>query len=318
MNGLGRKICFLFDNNRTTTYVQLCVTATENTDETTALSPIRATQILNWLREEKYGTFDHVLMILLWHVGLREKGLRALDLEHYDGENKRLSIRHQAETGTPLRSMGRGERVVPLLEETCDVLDTYIAKHRHDVTDKYGRKPLLTTKQGRPSRSTFLRHARYITQPCQYTGDCPHGKELDSCEARGYHEYSDGCPSMHTPYEIRMGMVQHWKSDEFRSKVVGMRADESSTSRIFSYDLTEEERADKRRMYIEKGSAKRGKNGQLEMSKPRKSSNIDLDDEQRESAENIAASDFELAPIAEFLCHLDDLDDEDSDGDTEE
>lgn len=66
-----------------------------------------------------------------------------------------LSIRHQPQTGTPIKNRGDGEQLVALTDETCVLLDAWLAEQRPDVTGEVGRDPLVVTSHGRISKSTI-------------------------------------------------------------------------------------------------------------------------------------------------------------------
>lgn len=80
-------------------------------------------------------------MLLIWHALLRRGAVRASDLEDYDPRGTSLEVSHRPETGTPMKNKYEGERFVALTDETCAVLDAWVANRRFDVTDEYGRTP---------------------------------------------------------------------------------------------------------------------------------------------------------------------------------
>lgn len=217
------------------------------------MTPDRVENILEWLAEEEYASFDHTIVRLIWRCGFQSYALHALDLDDYDAENQRLHVVNRSDTGTKLVGRHYSERVIALNDETCEILDTYIEENRHDVTDDHGREPLLTTEFGRPARTTFRRHVYRCTQPCQETGECPHDVPLDDCEARGYGGKMGTCPSAATPVDLRNTMIDHWADDLGLGNVVEDRAAEHGVSSGYidynSWDDTE--RAEIRRAYIE-------------------------------------------------------------------
>lgn len=171
-----------------------------------------AKRLLRYYRDSRaeYGRPRHVVLELLWNTGCRQGGLRALDLGDYDSENQYLSFRNRPETGTRLKNGADGERVIAISEAVCDVVDAYVARERFDKRDQFGRAPLLSARQGRPSPTTVRAWAYLATQPCVHMR-CPHGMEKQTCE---YRERGAGskCPSSRAPHHIRTGSIT-WHLD---------------------------------------------------------------------------------------------------------
>jgi site-specific recombinase XerD len=168
--------------------------------------------LLRYYRNSRaeFATPRHVVLELLWNTGCRQGGLQALDLRDYDSENQHLAFRHRPETGTRLKNGPDGERVIAIPEAVCEVVDAYIARDRYDKRDQYGREPLLSARQGRPSSTSIRSWAYLATQPCVHTR-CPHGKDQKTCE---YRERGAGskCPSSRSPHHIRTGSIT-WHLD---------------------------------------------------------------------------------------------------------
>ncbi|WP_158055954.1 tyrosine-type recombinase/integrase [Halorussus halophilus] len=156
---------------------------------------------------ERYGTSKHALLELLWFTGARIGGIRSLDLRDYHSEEQYIEFRHR--NGTPLKNDSDGERAVGLPESVCEVVNTYIENYRNDAHDG-GRKPLLTTTQGRPSENTLRVWCYLATQPCLHE-PCPHGKEREACEYLHVHHASK-CPSSLSPHRVRTGSIT-WQRD---------------------------------------------------------------------------------------------------------
>ncbi len=95
-------------------------------------------------------------------------------------------------------------------ETVCDVLDAFIVRERSEKRDEFGREPLFSGRQGRPSDSTVRAWAYLGTQPC-LCGPCPHGRQKHSCE---YLErnHASKCPSSRSPHQIRTGSIT-WHRD---------------------------------------------------------------------------------------------------------
>jgi integrase len=169
------------------------------------LSADDARRLLDYYRSSTayYGTKHHVILELLWHVGARVSCLRALDLGDYDAEERVLRFRSRPPTR--LKDHINHERNVAIPKPVADALDFWIERGRPDKRDDSGRRPLLTTTQGRPAGSTIQTWAYQATQPCLYTA-CPHNKTREKCE---YTEKSHAskCPSSRSPHQIRTGSI---------------------------------------------------------------------------------------------------------------
>ncbi|MFC5972658.1 tyrosine-type recombinase/integrase [Halomarina salina] len=192
----------------------------------------RAENILTHLDRYEYASRDHVIFALMWHTTARLGAIHALDVEdcYLDAEDlKRLGhadditeedieraelpfiyIRHRPESETELKNKNEGERPVMLSPDVGDLLRDYIKVSRIEATDDYGRNPLLSTKRGgrRMSKSAIRSRCNILTQPCRFGIECPHGRDVDTCEARE-HGYESRCPSARSPHPIRTGAITH-------------------------------------------------------------------------------------------------------------
>ncbi|WP_202613924.1 hypothetical protein [Halostella pelagica] len=118
-------------------------------------------------------------------------GIRTLDLEDFDVDDQALCLRHRPDEGTPLKNGPTGERDVSLHPHVAAVGEDYIdGPNRFNVTDEYGRSPLITTRQGRPSLSTLQNWIYRITWPCKVGEPCPHDEDPETCEAANYDQAS--------------------------------------------------------------------------------------------------------------------------------
>jgi site-specific recombinase XerD len=168
----------------------------------------RAEQILDYPERFEYASFRHVLCHIIWNLGCRTSGVRALDLEDFhenSADGPYIEFVHRPEQGTPLKNKWKSERKPPIRESLRDVIVDYIEHHRHDVTDDYGRKPLLTTEHGRPHKTTIQRNIYSMTRPCYYTDECPHNREIEECETVGHYNTASKCPSSRSPHTLGRG-----------------------------------------------------------------------------------------------------------------
>jgi site-specific recombinase XerD len=210
-----------------------------------------ATRLINYLRKFEFSTRTHALIELLWHTGTRIGAAHSLDLEDYDRDEQYVELHHRPDTGTRLKNKTDGERYVSLSAEVCDALDGYIKYNRDNATDEYGREPLFTSRNGRVGKSSLRDSIYRITRLCQYTGDCPHDREIDSCEAMEKDKASK-CPSSVSPHAIRRGSITYHLSEDVPDKVVSDRMNVSLDVIEKHYDRrSEQEKADQRRNYLD-------------------------------------------------------------------
>jgi len=218
---------------------------------TTILEPEKARNLLDYLRRFDYATRRHVMLEILWNTGIRLGSLLTLDVDDYDSDREFLRVAHRPDTGTPLKNGDEGERLVAINADTCRAIEDWIDHNRHDVTDEYGREPLLTTQNGRVPGST-VRDAVYVmTRPCFYTGECPIGRDPDECEATDYGHYSK-CPENVSPHDIRRGSITYHLSEDVPEKVVSDRMNVGMEVLDKHYDKRSEEvKVEQRRGYLD-------------------------------------------------------------------
>jgi site-specific recombinase XerD len=210
-----------------------------------------AGKLIEYLRQFEFATRTHALVEVLWHTGMRIGAVQSLDLQDYDSEDRLLEVRHRPDQGTTLKNKEQGERYVALKESVCDVLDAYIEYKRNDVVDEYGREPLFTSTHGRPEKSTLRDSLYRITRPCIYTGNCPHDRDQETCEAMDRNRASK-CPSSVSPHAIRRGSITHYLSEDAPEKAVSDRMDVSLDVLEKHYDRrTERSKSEQRRDYFD-------------------------------------------------------------------
>lgn len=211
-----------------------------------------AQKILEHLAQFEYGSMHHALLTLLWRCGARSGTIRSFDLSDYDRENQRLQAKHRS--GTPLKNKKKGERLIAINSDACKVLNDYIEHNRKNVTDDSGREPLLTTQFGRVSKSTIRETCYRWTHPCQYNGgDCPHGRDIDECQAINPPEKAPSvCPSSRSPHAWRRGAITHYLTENVPTEVVSDRMNVSRDVLEDHYDRRSEEvKVEQRRDYLD-------------------------------------------------------------------
>lgn len=109
----------------------------------------------------------------------------------------------------------------------CDVLDDYIQMNRHGVVNDHDREPLFTTKYGRPAKLNLWEHVNNLTRPSHYTGEYPHRRDTDTCEATAW-EYAQRCPSSVSPHAIHRSAITAWLNLGHRMELISDQMDVSA------------------------------------------------------------------------------------------
>lgn len=210
-----------------------------------------ANAILDHLHTWEYATSQHVAFLLFWRTSSRLGGLRALDVSDFDRDEGALTFRHRPKEGTPLKNQSNGERDVSLRSNVVNVLEDYLSSpHRDDVTDEYGREPLITSNYGRPAPTTYRNWMYRWTQPCRIGEDCPEGRDPDECEATDHAHLSE-CPVSLSPHPIRAGSITAHRDAGTPRDVVSDRGDVSERILEKHYDrASKRQRMRRRREFI--------------------------------------------------------------------
>jgi site-specific recombinase XerD len=236
------------DLHETVTAIMPTLTKTDAQSEL-ILDTEEAIELLEYQRKFEYASRSHVIMEICWHTGVRLGALHGLDLDDYDGDHERLEFHHRPEQGTPLKNKIEGERMVALNAEVCRVIEDWAEYHRHEVTDEHGRKPLLTSTNGRMHKSSIRETVYQVTRPCYY-GACPVNRDTDECEATDYDKYSK-CPVNVSPHAIRRGSITHFLTEDVPEKVVSDRMNVGQDVLSRHYDKrSEATKTEQRREYI--------------------------------------------------------------------
>jgi Phage integrase family. len=179
--------------------------------------------ILDYLSKFRYASRHHVVLALLWHTMMRRGAVRAPDLQDYNSDDQCIAVLHRPETDTPLKNQEDGERIVALSPHMCDLLDDWIDSHRPDVTDEFGREPLVTTPQGRIHATTVTGIVYNWSRPCIINEPCPLNRDPNECEAACY-ESASKCPESVSSHAVRRGSITHHLQSDVPQKVVSERA----------------------------------------------------------------------------------------------
>ncbi|MFB6360722.1 MAG: tyrosine-type recombinase/integrase [Halobacteriales archaeon] len=211
----------------------------------------RAKEILTWLGKYHYAGLEHVTLSLLWHTMIRTGSARAIDIEDYCPVEQYIDLQHRPDRGTPLKNKGRGERLIALSDDMCELLDDWIAAKHPQTRDKFGREPLLATRKGRIARTTLKNYVYQWSRPCVIGEDCPHDRDPDDCEATSRNHYSK-CPSSVSPHAIRRGSITYGLNNDLPDQVISDRANVSPGILDKHYDRrTDREKMEQRRGYLD-------------------------------------------------------------------
>lgn len=172
------------------------------------LKPEEIREFLSYYRQTPKwrGKRRHAVLEVIGHVGARRMGIRALDLRDWDSESRTLTFRNRPEEDTRLKDGDQHERKVVLAPKPAQVLDEYVERDRSRKHDEYGRSPLFTSRDGRPSKSTVTNWVYRATVPC-IKERCPHNRERHKCEWVKKQTKSSQCPSSSSPHPIRRGSI---------------------------------------------------------------------------------------------------------------
>jgi integrase len=192
-------------------------------------------------------------MSILWATGMRVGSLRSLDVQDYRPNLARLELYHRSESDTPLKKKEKGERHVAINDYLCELIDDYLEYNREDVTDEYGRDPLITTAHGRIHKGTLRSTVYKTTRPCVIAGEgCPGDEDPETCEAAQNISGSSKCPYNYSPHAIRKGSITWSLKNDVPAEKVGARMNVSTKALEKHYDMqTKEESMDARRDYFD-------------------------------------------------------------------
>lgn len=213
------------------------------------ISAEQASSIVAHLEKYQYASLEHVVWLLLTKTGMRIGTEHALDVDDYrsGAADPHLEVHHRPGE-TPIKNRKAGERCIFLTESTCRVIDDFCDDQRPEIKDKFGRDPLLATSNGRISVSTIRKYTYKWTRPCVVSGECPHGKDPETCLAAGSANQASKCPSSRSPHSIRRGYITHELKEGIPEHIIGDRVNANPSTLKNHYDQrTEEEKMAQRK-----------------------------------------------------------------------
>jgi integrase len=171
------------------------------------LEPERAENVEVHLRKFDYASRDHVVWIIWTETGRRISCLVALDLGDFGRDDTGPYLHFKHRPGTELKNDEKSNERIYISESSAETLEDFISQNRTDILDENGRKPLLTTNQGRISHTTLRKTAYKYTRPCKVGEPCPHNKDPEGCAAAQTADKASKCPSSRSPHAIRSGFA---------------------------------------------------------------------------------------------------------------
>lgn len=160
------------------------------------------------------ATRQHALLELISHTGPRRSFVRALDIDDYNPDERTLQFLNRPESGTRLKRGDSHQRKIVLSETPNEILHEYVQRERYKKHDDTGRRPLFTSRRGRPTESTLTNWLYQATLPCNMR-EYPHGRQRHTCQWTAQQDASK-CPSSKSPHPARRGSIT-WQLNIGRS-----------------------------------------------------------------------------------------------------
>lgn len=217
----------------------------KETSRDVMVPPDVAAAVLDHLAKFNYASTEHVVWLLFVEAGLRSSALYSLDVGDFEigDDGGYFDLTHRPESNTGLKNKHESERLVHLSKSTSRVVQDYLDDVRPDVTDEFGRRPLIASKHGRLRKTTMRKYVYAWTRPCVIFGTCPHDvspDEFGSCDARESSSTAYKCPSSKSPHAIRRGYLTTELDAGVPKAVLSDRCDVSPEVIDASYDERDE------------------------------------------------------------------------------
>lgn len=207
----------------------------------------RAQRIKDYLRKYEYATREHVVFELIWHTTMRNCTVRSLDVADFNREKQTLTIRNRSDEGTRLKKGEDSERDMNLNDDVAQIMADWIDDKRPDVTDEYGREPLIAWESGRPPTQSIAKDVYWVTTPSYIGEEC----SCDDCEATCANNAYQ-CEDSMSPKRVRKASITHHLNQGWPDQVVADRADNSVDIIREHYDTAgPDEKAARRRKFMD-------------------------------------------------------------------
>ena len=213
------------------------------------VDPDRVQQHLDWLRKYEWGQRQTVVLALVWETAMRRSAVRALDVSDWDSSEQVLRVRSRTDEGTRLKNGSKGSRNVAVTDDTANLIDAWIEGPRPDKTDEYGRRPLITTKQGRISAGCVQTDVYDALRPERIREEC--SCDGEGCNADGKTDAHE-CTDTEGPHAIRATSITYHLNQGWPIEYVSDRADCSEKVIEKHYDeATKTEKMERRQDFID-------------------------------------------------------------------
>ncbi len=206
-------------------------------------------EITNYLSKYHYGSRAHVAIKIIEETGRRLGCIHSLDLSdaHLSGSDPYLEFRHHDDRNTRLKNGKKSEQQVNISERLANLIQDYIEDQRIEQ-EIDGRKPLLTTSQGRLAKSTIRTYFYQWTRPCKIGKSCPDSRNPENCQAACSKDHASKCPASEAPHAARHGYLTEMRRQGVPKEVLSDRCDVSEEILEEVYDeRSEEEKRELRR-----------------------------------------------------------------------
>jgi integrase len=212
---------------------------------------------IRYLRNYEYASRRHVEYEVVKEIGCRMGAARSIDFEEdLKLEERVIELTHRPEKshpderGTPLKNQTDGERHVNISSDLAELIRDHLENPDRDETeDRFGRKPLFTTGNGRITLSSFRRDFYKLTRPCVHSGYCPHDRDVDDCEATNS-RHASKCPSSYSPHPLRRWSIENQIDRGVPKEKLCDRVDVSVPILNKHYDLRSKERKQGQRLKL--------------------------------------------------------------------
>ena len=184
--------------------------------------------VTSYLAKYHYASREHVVIKIIEEIGRRLGGVHSLDLcnAHLDGSNPYLVFEHHGDGNTRLKNGKKSEQEVNISKELANLLRDYIQNQRIEQ-EVDGRKPLLTTNEGRLAKTTIRKYFYKWTRPCKVGKECPEGRDPDDCQAANSRDKASKCPASEAPHAAKHGYLTEMRRQGIPKEVLSERCDVS-------------------------------------------------------------------------------------------
>ncbi|MFD1643663.1 tyrosine-type recombinase/integrase [Halohasta litorea] len=210
--------------------------------------------VTSYLAQYHYASREHVSIKIFEVTGRRLGGVHSLDLcdAHVNQSSPYLDFKHHDDGYTRLKNNEKSEQQVNISKELAELIGDYIKNQRIEK-EIDGRKPLLTTSQGRLAKSTIRTYFYKWTRPCKIGKSCPDNRDPEDCQAASSKDHASKCPDSEAPHATKHGYLTHMMREGVPKEVLSDRCDVSEEIIEKHYDerTTEEKRELRRKIIAE-------------------------------------------------------------------